>query len=88
MRLIRLRADGLFERMDELKAEKAGLSYHILAQDSGNDRRSFAGNQAGRRGRRGRDRELNRLIAAKDMLAGNAGAESADIKGLSELNEF
>ncbi len=48
MRPTRLRGDGLFERVDELKAEKAGFAYHILPQDSGNDRRSYAGRASSR----------------------------------------
>jgi len=79
---------NLLEKMNELEAKEACIAHHVLPQDSSNDRRSFAGDKAGRSWRRGGNREVNRLSEPKNMLTGNAGSESAYIQGLRKFNEF
>lgn len=69
--------------MDELQTKETKVASHILPQYFREDGRSLAGNKAVGGWRGGGDGKMNRLIGAKNMLGGDAGAESADIQGLS-----
>src|SRR5580704_19658553 len=81
-------AEDLLKRAKEFQSEQAHLSHLFLPQDPGGNRRGFTGNQA-RRGRGGgRDGQVNELIGPKNVSRGDAGAISADIKGLGQFDEF
>ena len=74
--------------MNELQAEQADVASHVLSQYTGEDRGGLARNKAvgGRRG--SGDRQMNRLVSKEDVLGGDTSPEGADIKSLSQLDEF
>ena len=78
----------LFEGTEEFQAEQTRIAHHVLSEDPGKNRGSLTRNKAGRHGVGCRDCEMDGLGHSKNMLAGDAGAKSTDIKGFSELNEF
>jgi len=80
--------DRLLEGVDEFQAEEAYVTGHVLPQDPSKDGGSLAGNKAVRgRGRSGNG-QVNGLTVPENMLGSDTGSESADIKGLSKLDEF
>jgi len=79
---------SLFEWVDELQTEKTHVAGHILSQYPRKDGGSLTWNETVGRRRGGRDRQMNCLIRAENMLGSDASPESTDIKGLSKLDEL
>lgn len=79
---------GLFEWVDELQSKESHIPSHVLPQHPCQDRRSLAWNETIGGWRRGRDRQMDRLVRTQNMLGRNASPESTDIKGFSKLDKL
>jgi hypothetical protein len=77
----------LLERAEKLQAKETSLACRFLSQDFCGDRWRLARDETCRCSGGSRDGEVDDLVGTKDVLAGNAGAKSADIKGFREFDE-
>jgi hypothetical protein len=79
---------GLLKRAKKFQSEDLQVAQGLLTANLSGDRGGLAGNQAGARGCRRRDGQMNGLPGPQHVSGGYTRTPRTDIKSPSQLHEF